>query len=72
MQLPMSTIQRLHDHAAPMTTGPTTADAPGQLLRELEARQNEAMRELDRLEAQLASVMKGLDIEMEPDPDLLS
>lgn len=40
-------------------------NAPGQLLADLERRQDEALEQLDDLEKKLCDVLKGLNIEME-------
>jgi hypothetical protein len=40
-------------------------EAPGQLLADLERRQDEVLAQLDDLESKLRGVFKGLNIEME-------
>ncbi len=42
---------------------------PGQLLHELERRQDDVLRQLDDLEAQLAGVLQGLGVSVEQDPE---
>tara|TARA_R110002049_G_scaffold2750_2_gene21598 strand:+ start:444619 stop:444789 length:171 start_codon:yes stop_codon:yes gene_type:complete len=54
---------------SPTPTGLTAGHEPGQLLDELERRQDEVLLELDALDARLNEVLKGLgagpDEEME-------
>ncbi|MCM2373350.1 hypothetical protein [Aporhodopirellula aestuarii] len=54
----------------PTSLSDPEADAPGQLLADLERRQDEAMLQLDDLERKLRDVLKGLNIEMEDEVDL--
>ena len=43
---------------------------PGQLLRELEQRQDDVLEQLDALDHQLQEVLKGLGVTLENDQDL--
>lgn len=45
----------------------TESDAPGQLLAELEARQDAALADLEKLDRQLIDVLKGLGVTPEED-----
>ncbi|SMP70383.1 hypothetical protein SAMN06265222_11333 [Neorhodopirellula lusitana] len=49
----------------PLSLAETEVDAPGQLLADLERRQDEVLAQLDDLEAKLADVLKGLNVETE-------
>lgn len=49
----------------PTCLSDATEVAPGQLLAELERRQNDALAQLDDLENKLRDVLRGLNIEME-------
>ncbi len=42
---------------------------PGQLLRELEQRQEEVLQQLDDLDARLKEVLDGLGVTAEEEPD---
>jgi len=53
---------------------PTASEAdsviePGQLLKELEQRQDEVLDQLDRLDAQLQEVLQGLGVTLDPDSE---
>lgn len=49
----------------PTSLSDATENAPGQLLAELERRQNDALAQLDDLENKLRDVLRGLNVEME-------
>ncbi|TWU05582.1 hypothetical protein [Stieleria varia] len=55
-------------------SSPAAANAdpyePGQLLAELEQRQDDVLAQLDALDAQLSEVLKGLEISVDEDPEL--
>ncbi len=57
---------------SPTPTSQTDEPEPGQLLYELEQRQDEVLNELDALEARLRDVLAGLGVSMEEgvDPSL--
>lgn len=48
----------------PDTETLASPNAPGQLLEELELRQDEVLEQLDELEAKIRSVLQGLNVEM--------
>jgi hypothetical protein len=50
---------------SPTPTSHTPADEPGQLLLELEQRQDEVLNELDALDAKLKEVLQGLGVTLE-------
>jgi len=57
----------------PPIESPAVTDAePGNLLGELERRQEDVIAQLDDLEAQLAEVLRGLGVEpiVDVDPDI--
>ncbi|MDA8745470.1 hypothetical protein N9N28_12620 [Rubripirellula amarantea] len=56
-----------------MSPTPTSHAAdyePGQLLRELEQRQDDALAQLDELDAKLTEVLKGLGVTLEDECDV--
>ena len=61
-----------HDSALPMSPTPTSQVAdlePGQLLKELEQRQDEVLEQLDALDNQLQEVLRGLGVTLEDEID---
>ena len=54
----------------PNPSSHTLDPEPGQLLNELERRQDDVLEQLDNLEAQLDEVLKGLGVSSEQEPDL--
>ncbi|TWT84025.1 hypothetical protein CA13_54990 [Planctomycetes bacterium CA13] len=58
---------------SPTPTSTVDASEPGQLLNDLERRQDDVLAQLDALDAQLTEVLKGLGVtpEDEIDPDLV-
>lgn len=50
---------------SPTPTSQTTEEEPGQLLKELEQRQDEVLEQLDALDAQLQDVLKGLGVTLD-------
>lgn len=59
-------------HKLPMSPTPTSQVSdhePGQLLKELEQRQDEVLDQLDALDAKLQDVLKGLGVAMEDEVD---
>lgn len=48
----------------PLSLSGPDEDAPGQLLADLERRQDDVLAQLDDLEAKLADVLKGLNVEV--------
>lgn len=54
----------------PLSLSGPEEDAPGQLLADLERRQDDVLAQLDDLEAKLAEVLKGLNVEvLEDNPE---
>jgi len=51
----------------PLPLQDATENRPGQLLRELEKRQDDVLTQLDDLEAKIAEVLRGLNVEVETD-----
>jgi len=51
----------------PLPLNDATETRPGQLLRELEKRQDDVLNQLDDLEAKIAEVLRGLNVEAESD-----
>lgn len=49
----------------PSSLSDATDTAPGQLLADLERRQDDVLKQLDELEAKLGAVLKGLNIEID-------
>ncbi len=49
----------------PTALSDASQDAPGQLLAELERRQDDVLAQLDDLESKLRDVLRGLNVEME-------
>jgi hypothetical protein len=57
---------------SPTPTSQVSELEPGQLLRELEQRQDEVLAQLDELDAKLQSVLRGLGVTLEDvDPSLV-
>jgi hypothetical protein len=50
---------------SPIPSPPTNDSEPGQLLNELERRQDDVLQQLDELESQLDEVLKGLGVSAE-------
>ncbi len=50
---------------SPIPTSHSSETEPGQLLNELEQRQDEVLSQLDALDAKLQEVLKGLGVSME-------
>jgi hypothetical protein len=48
----------------PLSLSGPEEDAPGQLLADLERRQDDVLAQLDDLEAKLADVLEGLNVEV--------
>lgn len=48
----------------PLSLSGPDEDAPGQLLADLERRQDDVLAQLDDLEAKLADVLKGLNVDV--------
>lgn len=48
----------------PLSLSGPDDDAPGQLLADLERRQDDVLAQLDDLEAKLADVLKGLNVDV--------
>lgn len=48
----------------PLSLSGPEDDAPGQLLADLERRQDDVLAQLDDLEAKLADVLKGLNVDV--------
>jgi len=55
---------------SPVPSSHTTDTEPGQLLNELERRQDDVLKQLDDLEDQLNEVLKGLGVSTDEDADL--
>lgn len=54
----------------PLSLSGPQDDAPGHLLADLERRQDDVLAQLDDLEAKLAEVLRGLNVEVaDDDPD---
>lgn len=51
----------------PLSLSGPQEDAPGQLLADLERRQDDVLAQLDDLEAKLAEVLRGLNVEVAED-----
>ncbi|MGB7327883.1 MAG: hypothetical protein WBD31_23610 [Rubripirellula sp.] len=54
---------------SPTPTSQVADQEPGQLLRELEQRQDDVLEQLDALDAKLKAVLSGLGVTMEDDLD---
>jgi len=54
---------------SPTPTSQVSDPEPGQLLKELEKRQDEVLEQLDALDAQVEEVLKGLGVTVENDVD---
>ncbi|MCC9641355.1 hypothetical protein LOC71_03645 [Rhodopirellula sp. JC740] len=52
----------------PVSLSESTEEAPGNLLQELERRQDDVLAQLDELEAKLNEVLEGLKIEPDTTP----
>ncbi|MEM9585881.1 MAG: hypothetical protein AAGA03_01265 [Planctomycetota bacterium] len=63
----LSPVRRPKIVMSPVPTSIVESDAPGQLLSELEQRQDEVLQQLDELEDQINSVLKGLGVTVEED-----
>ncbi|QDT04343.1 hypothetical protein K227x_27330 [Rubripirellula lacrimiformis] len=50
---------------SPTPTSQVADQEPGQLLRELEQRQDDVLNQLDALDAKLTEVLKGLGVTMD-------
>ena len=55
---------------SPIPSSHTGDTEPGQLLNELERRQDDVLKQLDDLEDQLNEVLKGLGVTAEDEADL--
>lgn len=51
----------------PLSLAGPDEDAPGQLLADLERRQDDVLAQLDDLEAKLAEVLRGLNVDVAQD-----
>ncbi len=51
---------------SPTPTSQTQESEPGQLLKELEQRQDEVLEQLNDLDAKLREVLRGLGVSSEP------
>ena len=54
---------------SPIPSPQANDSEPGQLLNELESRQDDVLQQLDELESQLDEVLKGLGVSAEPAAD---
>ena len=54
---------------SPTPTSQTAEEEPGQLLKELEQRQDEVLEQLDDLDVQLQDVLKGLGVTLDENAD---
>ena len=54
---------------SPIPSRQTNESEPGQLLSELERRQDDVLQQLDELESQLDEVLQGLGVAAEQDND---
>lgn len=54
---------------SPTPTSQTADSEPGQLLKELEQRQDEVLEQLDALDTKLQDVLRGLGVTLEDDVD---
>lgn len=54
---------------SPTPTSQTAEEEPGQLLKELEQRQDEVLEQLDALDVQLQDVLKGLGVTLDENAD---
>ncbi|MFK8112337.1 MAG: hypothetical protein AB8B91_09045 [Rubripirellula sp.] len=54
---------------SPTPTSQTSDAEPGQLLKELEQRQDEVLEQLDALDAKLQDVLRGLGVTLDDDID---
>ena len=54
---------------SPTPSNQSTDNEPGQLLKELEQRQDEVLEQLDHLDAQLREVLRGLGSSVEEPTD---
>ena len=54
---------------SPTPTSQTADQAPGQLLKELEQRQDEVLEQLDALDNQLQEVLRGLGVTLDDEID---
>lgn len=54
---------------SPIPTSQTDDYQPGQLLRELEQRQDDVLEQLDALDNQLRDVLSGLGVTLDEDQD---
>lgn len=54
---------------SPIPSSHSIDSEPGQLLNELERRQDDVLQQLDDLENQLNEVLQGLGVSVEEEPD---
>ena len=54
---------------SPTPTSQTSDSEPGQLLKELEQRQDDVLQQLDDLDVQLREVLKGLGVSTDLDAE---
>ncbi len=54
---------------SPTPTPQVSDNEPGQLLKELEQRQNDVLEQLDALDAKLEDVLKGLGVTVQDEVD---